>query len=444
MADNNRDDKPYIKEKIKRSNSDRFFRWILRFLAVACMAILFGVAAGVAFVVARPWAEKLGVTQETEETTRYAIDLPVYTEDTTTETQTVVTTEETTTVDEAVVELSDDQKSWIRSQISSALARYNLTATDIDEMDGVLSTVYKNAGKCLTTIRGYNGDNLTLSITGVIFYNVKDAEDVLILTNTSATMDVDRLTVTFSALDNREFEATLCGYDHVYGLSVVAVSTDGLTEADMNKIAVMNLGNNYKVNECDTVMIVGNPYVAGDTVAVGRITRIVKQNVAIDSVYTMFYTDMALPEGATGFMVNTSGELVGIMCSALPGDITGFATAVGTDEITGALNCMASGAIASLLGVYGQTVTVDMIEINNMPEGVYVSNVLPDSAAYNAGISAGDVIVGMSTEKVSCIEDLTDALLTSHLPNETVIVKIMRDSAEGYKEMDINVTLGAR
>jgi len=443
MAANNRDDKPYIKEKIKRSNSDRFFRWVLRFLAVACMAILFGVAAGVTFVVVRPWAEKLG-GEDVDETTRYVVDLPVYTQDTTTETQTETTTEETTTVDEAVVELSDEQKNWIRSQITSAISKYNLTASDIDEMDSALNNLYKNSSKSLTTIRGYNGDKVVLSVTGIIFYEVSDSDDVLILANTASTMDARRLTVTFSALDDREYEATLCGYDHVYGLSVIAVSTEDMTDTEINRLSVIKLGNNYKVNECDTVMLVGNPYVAGDTVAVGRITRIVRQNVAIDSVYTLFYTDMILPDGATGYMINTSGELVGIMCSSIAGDITGFATAVGTDEITGALNCMASGAVASLLGIYGQTVTVDMIEVNNMPEGVYVTGVLNDNAAYNAGISAGDIIVGISTEKISCIEDLTSALLTSHLPNETVIVKIMRDSAEGYKEMDVIVTLGAR
>jgi hypothetical protein len=46
--------------------------------------------------------------------------------------------------------------------------------------------------------------------------------------------------------------------------------------------------------------------------------------------------------------------------------------------------------------------------------------------------------------EITGVSELTQCMTEKHLPGETVIVQVMRQSPEGYKAMEISVTLGAR
>ncbi len=438
MEDNSLDEKPYIKEKIKKNHSRGIGKWFMRFFLAICVAVVFGVTAGVTFVIVRPWMEKKGIilATDTKETTAESVELRTYPEPDDTSPE-PTTQEDSPSVPDDSAELSDAQKAWIRSQINAGLGRYSLNSGDYGELDGALNAIYRES--CFSLAFVTSG---SVTMPGVIIHFDGDGE-LLILTNTTQ-LAAEGIKVSFYPLQEMSYDAVVKGYDHVYGLSVISVDSAAIPEDLVKKLRAMPLGNNFRVNECDTVMAIGSPYVTPGSVGVGRVTGIKRNISSVDSCYTMFYTDISIPEGGTGFLIDIDGALVGVMTSSASPEYPGYAAAVATDEITMALNSMCSGRPASLLGIYGQTVTPDMVSAHAMPQGVYISAVLPGNAAYNAGISAGDIIVGISTEEITTVDQLTRKLLSAHLPNETVILRIMRDSADGYKEMSINVTLGAR
>jgi S1-C subfamily serine protease len=74
-----------------------------------------------------------------------------------------------------------------------------------------------------------------------------------------------------------------------------------------------------------------------------------------------------------------------------------------------------------------------------VPNGVLLSGVGPDSPADEAGIRAGDVIVGLGTHDVADLQGLTDAL-RAHRPGDTVELRYLRDG----REDTVTVTLGSR
>ncbi len=436
---------PYIKEKIRRKKQNPI-HILQRILLCVLLAVIFGAVAGFVSVVVRPWAEQIGK----EETSSAVVELPTYVQDTAEDSQSAQETEaETTTIDEEDVNFSDAQRQWIQNQISNMLDADAVEISDLDEFDALLNSVTTQAQQSLSLIVGYaagaeQGGASSWETVGVVIYANEDTQELLILADASSVTDVENVYVSLTALSDITLQATVKGWDHVYGLVVFSASTTSLSAQEISEIEVLEIGNSYEVSACDTILLIGAPYVIYGSVARGHITYVDTDRSALDSVYRLFDTDIILPEGASGFMINTDGELVGILTSNLRDSaLSDYAAAIGTEELKGTLSNMMNGISSSLLGVYVTDVTEELID-QGMPAGVYVTDVQEDGPAYVAGISAGDVIVGISTSEITSVTDLTQCMLEEHLPEETVIVQVMRMSPEGYKSMEISVTLGAR
>ncbi len=83
------------------------------------------------------------------------------------------------------------------------------------------------------------------------------------------------------------------------------------------------------------------------------------------------------------------------------------------------------------LGIYMQEVDDDLAEAFNLEIdfGAFVTDVVDDSPADNAGIRDRDVIVEFDGEKVNDTEELTD-MIQGHQPGDSVTVKVMRRNKE--------------
>ncbi len=64
-----------------------------------------------------------------------------------------------------------------------------------------------------------------------------------------------------------------------------------------------------------------------------------------------------------------------------------------------------------------------------------------DSPAMLAGVQSGDVIVGVDGQSVAKMSDYASYLLKLN-PEDTVTVRIMRQSQGEYKEITFEITVG--
>jgi serine protease Do len=78
-----------------------------------------------------------------------------------------------------------------------------------------------------------------------------------------------------------------------------------------------------------------------------------------------------------------------------------------------------------------------------MPEGVFVSKVLDGTAAAEAGIRKGDIIVSFDHQTVTQMTEL-QGILEYYEAGSTVEVVIMRQNDGEYSENTISVTLGKK
>ena len=75
-----------------------------------------------------------------------------------------------------------------------------------------------------------------------------------------------------------------------------------------------------------------------------------------------------------------------------------------------------------------------------MPQGVFVSAVIEDTAAEKAGMKKGDIITEIEGQTMTTRAELMDKL-QYYKAGETIEVIVQRSDSGEYKEMTLKVTL---
>ena len=78
-----------------------------------------------------------------------------------------------------------------------------------------------------------------------------------------------------------------------------------------------------------------------------------------------------------------------------------------------------------------------------MPNGIFIAQVMAQTAAEQAGLKKGDILTEFDGRAVHSMEELTQQL-QYYKAGETVEVTIQRASEGEYLEQKIQVTLGSK
>ena len=93
------------------------------------------------------------------------------------------------------------------------------------------------------------------------------------------------------------------------------------------------------------------------------------------------------------------------------------------------------------LGIKGITVAPDMSQYYNMPEGVYVSEIIKNGGADKAGLPVNSIITKIDGNSVDSMEELQEEL-QYYKVGDTVELTIQVQDRNGYAKEKIKVTLG--
>jgi Do/DeqQ family serine protease len=253
---------------------------------------------------------------------------------------------------------------------------------------------------------------------------IVDAERGYILTNHHVVGDAD--TIQISLMDGTVHDAEFVGSDPATDIAVIKVEAEGLTE--------MPIGDSTNARVGDFVLAIGNPFGLNHTVTSGIISALGRTNISRDGYEDFIQTDASInPGNSGGALVNMSGELIGINSAIISrtGGNVGIGFAVPT-EIAGSImsQILEFGEIRrGLLGVVIQTIDAQAAEAlgNDIESGALITSIQSDSAAENAGLEVGDIIVEINDKKVESGPDLRNriGLLRS---GEQVNIKYVRDN----------------
>jgi serine protease Do len=227
-------------------------------------------------------------------------------------------------------------------------------------------------------------------------------DDGYIMTNHHVVENADEIIVRLN--DRREFKAELIGSDPLSDIALLKIEADDLP--------TLKLGNSAALRPGEWVVAIGSPFNFEQSVTAGIVSA--KGRSTIQQQYVPFIqTDVAINRGNSGGpLLNMDGEVVGINSWILSsgGGYMGLSFSIPIETAGVAVQQLREHGRVSrgLLGVQVGPVDREMAEAFNLerPVGALVNEVNEGSAADQAGIEPGDVILEFNGIEVESSGDL--------------------------------------
>lgn len=288
------------------------------------------------------------------------------------------------------------------------------------------------------------------SVGSGIIIGQTDSE-LLILTNNHVVEGNEKLTVSF--VDNESVEANVKGTDSTKDLAVVAVKISDVKDSTMDEIAVATMGDSSKLEVGEQVVAIGNALGYGQSVTSGIVSATERTLDGYEGG-TLIQTDAAInPGNSGGALLNSNGEVIGINTAKVATDsVEGMGYAIpisdASDTIQNLMNqetkTKVSEAEQGYLGIQGVDVSDESAKMYNMPTGVYISDVVKNGGAQQAGLTKGSAITGLEGTTISDMNSLKEQLQYYRVGDKVkVTVQVPGNNGE-YTEKTVEVTLGSK
>ena len=262
-----------------------------------------------------------------------------------------------------------------------------------------------------------------------------DADDGYIVTNYHVIDQADEIKITLK--DGREFMAKKVGGDKESDIALLQIKAEGLVE--------MKLADSNKLRVGDFTVAIGNPFGLTQTVTSGIISALGRAGLNIEGYEDFIQTDAAINSGNSGgALINLKGELIGINTAiyAPGGGNVGIAFSIPSNMMKSLVNQILDfGEVRrGVLGIFGGQVTSDLAESMNLSvsQGAFIQEVIEGSAAEEAGLEAGDVIVSLNGVKIRSFRELRGKVATLGA-GAKITLGVLHDN----KQKELKVTLKA-
>ena len=239
--------------------------------------------------------------------------------------------------------------------------------------------------------------------------------------------------------DDTSYDTTIVGTDTKNDIAIIKIDAKGLTPAIVGDSTTLTVGSE--------VIAIGNPLGELRGTATAGIISATNRTIEVEGqTMTLVQTDAAIsPGNSGGGLFDATGKLIGIVNAKVSdsrAEGLGFAIPVNSvlDEISDLLNY---GYVKGrpYLGVSTQDVTLrsrsGMWYYSDGTRCVLVEKVVKDSAAEQAGIQSGDLILKLEDKTISSGEALS-AAIGAYKPGDKATLTIQRDG----QEMTVEVTFG--
>ena len=260
----------------------------------------------------------------------------------------------------------------------------------------------------------------------------------LILTEHEKVKDGD-LKVRF--YDHTEAAGTLKKYDSNTGLAVISVNLSDVDSSTREVISYAELGSSKSLRSGQPVIVVGNPTGSSGSLLFGNLTSVTQTAELYDSSYNILTTDILKSSNGSGVVADWSGKIIGLLQEKT--EVEGqdnTIQAYGISDVKDLIEHLSNNQDIVYMGIVGADVTTSISEQENIPIGVYVSEVSLDSPAITAGIQPGDIITEINGQAIVNLKDIVATLLKCS-SGQTVDVRYKRADASGYQDLQASVTL---
>lgn len=412
-------EKKAAKAERKAAKKGRPFR---KFVLSVSLGLCFGLFAGVGF-----YGVQWGTGQLTGNNTK-----PAVSQEAASTTESVQQTPALTTT---------TQVTYVQDDISGVV-------------ENVMPAMVSIVNQYTTTTRDFWGQSYekesAASGSGIIV--AETDSELLIVSNNHVVEGATKLEVTF--IDGSTAEASIKGLDSDMDLAVIAVDLDSLSAETKNEITVATLGDSDSLKLGEPVIAIGNALGYGQSVTNGIVSALNREISLEDgSTGTFIQTNAAInPGNSGGALLNIRGEVIGINSNKIGGTTVegmGYAIPISSASpiIADLMERQTRNKVADdevgYMGITMQDITEQIVQMYNMPEGVFVYDVAEGSAAEAAGIKNGDIIVKFDGQKISSASDIKN-VIQYYKAGDTATITVKRAMNGEYESIDLEITFGTR
>lgn len=264
-------------------------------------------------------------------------------------------------------------------------------------------------------------------------------ESGLVVTNKHVVADVDA-TYKVISKDNTEYEVKNIYRDPVNDLAILKINQN-----EKQKLPVLDLGDSGSLKVGQYVVAIGTAL--GEfrqTVTHGVISGLARGITAGDGMGSehlddVIQTDAAInPGNSGGPLLSTSGQVIGVNV-AVAGGAQNIGFAIPINVVKESIeNFKTTGQFnRPMMGVRFRMLDKDTAVLNDLPEGAYVVEVVPDSPAHKAGIKRGDIIISIDGKKVKEIKGGLAGLVSTKKVGDVIEVEYFRDKVVSKLKMTL-------
>lgn len=327
----------------------------------------------------------------------------------------------------------------------------NTTATEVPAIESAASSAtatlaadgtYTRAQICEIAAPSVVGiDTVTLTTYWGQTYEVPASGSGVILTSdgyiaTCAHVIEDATKITVTLNDDTTYAATLVGADTRNDIAIIKIEATGLVAAEIGNSDMLTVG--------EDVIAIGNPLGELRGTATSGIISAIRRTVVVENTeMELVQTDAAIsPGNSGGGLFNASGKLIGIVNAKASGDnAEGLAFAIPINNVLNEINDLLQyGYVTGKaeLGVVTQNVSLRSgygFWGSSSSSCVQVVSVTSGSAAEQAGIQSGDLILSLNGTRVTSNSVLSDLVAGFYAGDRATLV-LQRDG----QQFEVTVT----
>ena len=322
----------------------------------------------------------------------------------------------------------------------------SLTISDYQSLQNALYEIGANVNTSIVSISVMSEENDWIEesyetdwqVAG--FITAQDNDYIYVLTETRLIEDESNIKVVF--IDGASAKATLLRTDERTGMAMLTVEKRLMQPETRRAISIAKFGDSDTITSGAVLIALGSPLGTNYAILSGNVTSVDNRVSMKDKNYALLTTDMITSRNGSGVLVDINGQIVGIIAQSFAGaEEVGALTAVSVNDVKSMVSAMINGKDRAYIGLYVSTVTDVISKEHNIPEGVFVKEVVTESPAMRAGLQSGDVIV-----KVNDTVILTDAEFSKKIenliPGTRCEIQVKRQSGDAYYDVTCEVEIG--
>lgn len=257
--------------------------------------------------------------------------------------------------------------------------------------------------------------------------------DGYILTNNHVVESADEIDVALA--DGRSASAKVVGTDPETDLAVIKISLPNLP--------VITLGHSEDIQVGDVALAIGNPFGVGQTVTMGIVSAIGRNNLTDSAFQNFIQTDAAVnPGNSGGALVDVNGNLIGIntaIYSETGGSVgIGFAIPILTVKQVMESIISTGQVVRGWIGVEPQDITPELAESFGLKRtsGAIIAGVIRGGPADKAGMKPGDILLTIEGKPVNSTNEMLN-LVADLKPGNKARFVVQRSSQQPTLEVQV-------